>query len=171
MPTLEITTKLGCALACRFCPQDRLVKSYPRGDSRELSLDEFRQVVAKVPPHVRLDFSGMAEPWLNPRATDMVVHAFAEGRKVAIYTTLQGMPPRDADMLIARFADRITPETPWVIHLPDDQGNMTGWKPSSAYHATLARFIALRRERAPPGLMFMTMSPDGEAADALRPLL
>jgi hypothetical protein len=171
MPTLEITTKLGCSLACRFCSQDRLVKSYPRGESRELSLDEFRLVLAKLPAHVRVDFSGMAEPWLNPHATAMVVHAFELGRKVAIYTTLQGMPADDAAMLIERFSDRIGWETPWVIHLPDRHGNMTGWKPSSAYHATLARFIALRRERAPPGLMFMTMSPDGEAADALRPLL
>jgi hypothetical protein len=171
MPTLEITTKLGFSLACRFCPQDRLVKSYPRGESRELSLDEFRLVVGKLPPHVRVDFSGMAEPWLNPHATAMVVHAFEHGRKVAIYTTLQGMPANDAAMLIERFSDRIAWETPWVIHLPDRHGNMTGWKPSAAYQATLARFVALRRERAPPGLMFMTMSPDGEPADALRPML
>ena len=41
MPTLEITTKLGCALACRFCPQDRLVKSYPSGEARTLSLADF----------------------------------------------------------------------------------------------------------------------------------
>ena len=151
MPTLEITTKLGCSLACRFCPQDRLVKSYPRGESRELSFDEFRLVLAKLPAHVRVDFSGMAEPWLNLHATAMVVHAFELGRKVAIYTTLQGMPADDAAMLIERFSDRIGWETPWVIHLPDRHGNMTGWKPSPAYHATLARFVALRRERAPPG--------------------
>jgi len=171
MPTLEITTKLGCSLACRFCPQDRLVKAYPLGDSRELSLDEFKLVVAKLPAQVRVDFSGMAEPWLNPNATAMAVHAFELGRKVAIYTTLQGLPVDQAVMLIERFGSRISWETPWVIHLPDRHGNMTGWKPSAAYLATLARFVTLRRERAPPGLMFMTMSPDGDVADALRPIL
>jgi adenine C2-methylase RlmN of 23S rRNA A2503 and tRNA A37 len=62
MPTLEITTHLGCALACRFCPQDRLMKSYPKGDPRDLSLANFVRIVDKVPAHVRLDFSGMAEP-------------------------------------------------------------------------------------------------------------
>jgi radical SAM superfamily enzyme YgiQ (UPF0313 family) len=62
VPTLEITTKLGCSLACRFCPQDRLVKSYPTGAVRLMSLDEFRVVADKLPPRVRIDFSGMAEP-------------------------------------------------------------------------------------------------------------
>jgi len=171
MPTLEITTKLGCSLACRFCPQDRLMKSYPRGDSRELSFGDFRRVVAKVPPHVRLDFSGMAEPWLNERATDMVAQAFDLGRKVAIYTTLQGMQPDDAAMLIGRYAGRIGPETPWVIHLPDDEGNMTGWKRSETYLRTLARFVALRRDHAPAGLTFMTMSARGEVAEPLRAVI
>jgi hypothetical protein len=171
MPTLEITTKLGCSLACRFCPQDRLVKSYPRDAARLLSLDDFKHVLNKLPAHVRVDFSGMAEPWLNPAATAMAVLAFERARKVAIYTTLQGMPAADAAMLIERFAGRITPETPWVIHLPDQQGNMTGWKPSPAYLDTLARFVALRRDRAPDGLMLMTMSPDGAVHDALRPVL
>jgi hypothetical protein len=171
MPTLEITTKLGCALACRFCPQDRLVKSYPHGASRSLSLQEFTLVEAKLPARVRIDFSGMAEPWLNPDATAMAVHAFERGRKVAIYTTLQGMPPDDAAMLIERFAPRISPETPWVIHLPDRHGNMTGWRSSPAYLQTLSRFVALRRERAPNGLSFMTMSPDGAVAEALLPVL
>jgi hypothetical protein len=171
MPTLEITTKLGCSLACRFCPQDRLVKSYPRDAARLLSLDDFNHVLTKLPAHVRVDFSGMAEPWLNPDATAMVVLAFESARKVAIYTTLQGMPPVDAAMLIGRFAGRITPETPWVIHLPDRQGNMTGWKPSPVYLETLARFVTLRRDKAPNGLMLMTMSPDGAVHDALRPVL
>ncbi len=171
MPTLEITTKLGCSLACRFCPQDRLVKSYPAQEARTLSLAEFKLVAGKLPPRVRIDFSGMSEPWLNRDATAMVVHAFELGRKVAIYSTLQGMAPADANMLIERYADRITWETPWVIHLPDRQGNMTGWKPSTAYLDTLSRFVALRRDRAPGGLLFMTMSPDGEVAPALRPVL
>ena len=168
MPTLEITTKLGCALACRFCPQDRLVKSYPSGEARTLSLADFKTVLRKVPAHVRIDFSGMAEPWLNPEATAMAAHAFEHRSKVALYSTLQGMSPDDADMLITRFGDRISHETPWVIHLPDNEGNMTGWRMSEDYAQTLARFVTFRDERAPPGLMFMTMSRDGLAARELR---
>jgi hypothetical protein len=170
VPTLEITTNLGCALACRFCPQGRLVKSYPGGAARMLSLERFKLVVGKLPAGVRIDFSGMAEPWLNPDATAMVVHAFELGRKVAIYTTLQGMAATDAAMLIERYVSRISWEMPWVIHLPDREGNMMGWKPSPAYFDTLARFVALRRDRAPPGFFFMTMSPEGAVAEALYPV-
>ena len=168
MPTLEITTKLGCALACWFCPQDRLVKSYPRDAARMLSLEAFRGVLDTVPPHVRIDFSGMAEPWLNPDATAMVTETFERGRKAAIYTTLQGMAPPDAAALIARFGNRITPETPWVIHLPDQEGNMTGWRPSGDYFASLAAFADFHRAGAPPGLSFMTMSADGTPAEPVR---
>jgi hypothetical protein len=171
MPTLEITTKLGCSLACRFCPQDRLVKSYPKGASRLLALPDFRRVLAKVPRHVRIDFSGMAEPWLNPDATAMVVHTFEQGRQVAIYTTLQGMGPKDAALLIQCFADRISPGTPWVIHLPDEDGAMTGWRPSEAYGRVLASFVELWRSRAPAGLSFMTMSRTGRIAAAIEPIV
>ena len=152
MPTLEITTRIGCALACRFCPQDRLVKSFPKGEPRDLTLDGFRGVLDKLPAHVRIDFSGMAEPWLNPAATAMAAYAFGQGRRVALYTTLQGMTPDDAAELIARFGDRITPETPWVIHLPDGDGQMTGWRPSEAYRATLQRFLAFAPRTAAFGL-------------------
>jgi hypothetical protein len=168
MPTLEISTNLGCSLACRFCPQGRLAQYYPAGEARALTLENFRTILRKVPSHVRIDFSGMAEPWLNPSATAMVVHAFETRPKVALYTTLQGMTPDDATMLIDRFGPRITRETPWVIHLPDNEGNMTGWRPTEDYLRALAHFVTFRRDRNPRGLTFMTMSPDGTVAEALR---
>ena len=168
MPTLEITTKLGCSLACRFCPQDRLTRSYPRGETRMLSLADFKTILDKVPPHVRIDFSGMAEPWLNPDATAMVLHAFESRPKVALYTTLQGMAADDAAMLVRHFADRITPETPWVIHLPDAEGNMPGWRMTDDYVRALGHFVAGWEGDPPPGLSFMTMSRDGAVAEALR---
>jgi hypothetical protein len=166
--TLEITTSLGCSLACRFCPQDRLARSYPPDQPRVLTLENFKAILRKIPAHVRVDFSGMAEPWLNPAATEMVVHAFEERTGVGIYTTLQGMKPDQAAMLLDRFGARITRETPWVIHLPDNDGNMTGWKPSEDYIRTLAHFTAFRRDHPTPGLTFMTMSRDGTVAKELR---
>jgi len=171
MPTLEITTRLGCALACGFCPQDRLVKAYPKNQPRVLSLADFMRVVDKLPPRVRVDFSGMSEPWLHPQATSMAVHAFECDRNVAIYSTLQGMRPDDATLLITRFADRISPETPWVIHLPDGDGQMAGWRCSDLYRATLRRFLDLQRQQDRPGLAFMTMSADGAVAEPLRDLV
>src|SRR4051794_9806649 len=171
MPTLEITTHLGCAMACRFCPQDRLAKSYPKGEARDLTLQGFRNVLDRLPAHVRIDFSGMAEPWLNPQATSIAVAAFECDRSVAVYTTLQGMHPDDATLLIGRFGERITPETPWVIHLPDGDGHMTGWPPTETYRETLRRFLAFQAADHPAGFAFMTMSADGAVAPALRDLV
>jgi hypothetical protein len=158
-------------MACRFCPQDRLAKSYPKGEPRDLSLSDFLTVLEKLPPYVRVDFSGMAEPWLNRDATAMAILAFERRRTVAIYTTLQGMAPDDATLLIERFGSRITPEAPWVIHLPDGDGNMTGWKSTETYRETLRRFLAFERLRMPEGLNFMTMSADGTVAPVLRDLV
>jgi len=167
MPTLEITTKLGCSLACTFCPQGNLVKAYPKDAPRLLTFDKFMEVLAKVPRHVRIDFSGMAEPWLNPDATKMVIAAFNDGRKVAIYSTLQGMPAADARLLVARYADKIGAATPWVIHLPDDEGNMPGWHFTQDYRETLSVFVEFKRSHPELNLQFMTMSPTGGVAKEL----
>ena len=67
MSSLEITTLIGCPLACTFCPQDSLAQSYGTGNERMLTLDKFKQIITKLPPHVRIDFSGMAEPFVNPQ--------------------------------------------------------------------------------------------------------
>src|SRR4051812_30280747 len=122
LPTLEITTMIGCPLRCTFCPQDKLVANYPADAVRALSLDNFKIILAKVPKHVRIDFSGMAEPWANRFATDMLQHALLEGRTVAVYTTLQGM--RDPERVLSLLKDRPSQVEVVVIHLPDSLGNM-----------------------------------------------
>src|ERR1051325_582935 len=101
MPTLEITTMIGCPMRCTFCPQDKLVANYPEGAVRALSLMNFVLVLRKLPDYVRVDFSGMSEPWANRYATDMLEQALLAGRSVAVYTTLQGMrdPERVVDLL------------------------------------------------------------------------
>ncbi len=167
MATMEFTTKIGCSLACKFCPQDKIVRNYRRDTDRMLSFEKFKLVVEKIPANVRIDFSGMTEPWLNPATTQMVVHTFELGRPVAIYTTLQGLLPDDARYLLDCFADRITPGTPWVIHLPDNDNNMIGWKLTKAYLETLAIFAKFKRDHDPKALSFMTMSATGSVSEEL----
>ena len=71
MSALEITTLIGCPLACTFCPQDALSRSYGTS-SRMMSLDTFKKCIDKIPPHVRIDFSGMSEPFVNPNCIDFI---------------------------------------------------------------------------------------------------
>ena len=157
MPTLEITTLVGCPLACTFCPQDKLVANYPGDAVRALSLNAFKTILAKVPKHVRIDFSGMSEPWANRFATAMLACALEDGRNVAVYTTLQGM--RDADLVASLLTEYAGQVEAVVVHLPDGRGNMRGFKQTGVYDKALSAFRELEGvlgER----LQFMTMDED-----------
>ncbi len=114
--TLEITTMIGCPVRCRYCPQSVLLKAY-RGLVKRMSLDTFRECVRRVPPDLRIDFSGMAEPWLNPDCLAMLHFAAGRGHPLAMFTTLLGMRPADLDALAELTVD------PIVFHLPDREGN------------------------------------------------
>ena len=160
MASLEITTVIGCTLMCTFCPQMELRSAYGK-ENRSLGLGDFVNLLSKVPERVRIDFSGMAEPWLNPEATDMLAHAMSKGHQVAIYTTLQGMTESDARKvldLISRHASQVEVV---CLHLPDDQGNMRGWRESSAYNSILRMFLGHEALRQLDGFQVMTMSGDG----------
>lgn len=126
-PTLEITTMIGCPLMCTFCPQDNLRTEYGT-DAKYMSLDTFKSALTNISPDTRIDFSGMAEPWVNPECTDMLAHAFERGHRVAIYTTLynwdRATTDRVADLLV-EYSDRLEV---FMVHYPDRNGNMRGWK-------------------------------------------
>src|SRR5262249_33437837 len=79
----------GCPLLCTYCPQDKFKENYA-GD-KYLSLENLNLVLEKIPRRVRIDFSGMSEPWANPQCTEMLESTLARGFPIAIYTTLYGM--------------------------------------------------------------------------------
>ena len=84
MASIEINTNVGCKLACTFCPQDKLVKKYNKTKSiKDLSYDSYKELLSRIPKHVRIDFSGMTEPFLNLEASKMVNHTFDQGYDVA----------------------------------------------------------------------------------------
>jgi len=82
-----------------------------------MSLNTFCECVKRVPTNVRIDFSGMAEPWLNPDCLAMVHFAAGRGHPLAMFTTLLGVTPTDLEMLAEIHFE------PFVIHLPDTEGN------------------------------------------------
>ena len=117
---LEITTHMGCSINCRYCPQKLLLGRYFEHDKKrknELSLEDFKVCVDKLPAGTRIDFSGMAEPWLNSACTDMVLYAAEKGFPITVYTTLVGMTPDDFERIQnVNFQE-------FVLHIPDDQEN------------------------------------------------
>ena len=141
MPTLEFTLMVGCPLKCTFCPQDAVRKAYGN-NTKYLSLQHFQDILGKVPRHVRIDFSGMAEPWANPDATSMLRYALQDGRTVAIYTTLYGMEDEDGAAVIDLLRGHADQIEVLCLHLPDEAGNIRGWRYSPLYERNLRRFIA-----------------------------
>ncbi|MFW8601946.1 SPASM domain-containing protein [Desulfobacterota bacterium M19] len=78
-----------------------------------MSFELFKTCLDKVPENVRIDFSGMAEPWLNKRCTDMILYAQQSGFELVVYTTLVGMEIEDIERISA------VPFKHFEIHLPD----------------------------------------------------
>ena len=111
---LEITTHVGCPINCTDCPQALLRSKY--SGRKDLSLEDFKRVIDKVPEGTRIDFSGMCEPFANPDCADMILYAASKGFPLALYTTLQGATWEDYEKLKDVHFEVVT------IHLPDCDG-------------------------------------------------
>src|SRR5258708_2848038 len=157
MPSLEFTLMVGCPLKCTFCPQDTLRGIYGETNAKYMSLEDFKAIIAKVPNHVRIDFSGMAEPWANPDATAMLRHTLERGFAMAIYTTLYDMSVEDGTVVVDLLKRHASQIEVLCLHLPDRNGNMRGWKYSPEYEANLRAFIALGLTKVLGHFEVMTM--------------
>lgn len=111
MGRLEITTHIGCPVNCLDCPQTLLWKNYK--GTADLDFEDYKRVIDKVPAGTRIDFSGMCEPFANPKCADMILYAYEKGFPLALYTTLQGATMEDYERLKHVQYEVVT------IHLPD----------------------------------------------------
>lgn len=118
--TMEITTVIGCNIRCMACPQEKMLKSYfHQNESRPsiMTMETFKKCIDSLPNDIRIDFSGMAEPWLNRNCSEMLSYVAEKGHPIAVYTTLVGMNFKDVDIIIKyNYED-------FVIHVPDCAGN------------------------------------------------
>ncbi len=168
MATLEITTRIGCPLMCTFCPQKTLRTAYDtRNGPKYLTFDTFRKSLGKVPAHVRIDFSGMAEPWSNPDCTAFLKHTLETGFKVGLYTTLTGITATNADSILALLRAHDDQVDALCLHLPDRGGNMRGWTESQEWRAVFAKFYAYGTECGISRFHLMTMDRSGRLPASL----
>jgi len=116
---LEITTVIGCRMACAYCPQPLLARAYSQRDNlKVMTLETFQRCLSTVPSTASITFAGMAEPWLNPACTDMVLHAYSRGHRVVLFTTTFGMTLADVERI------KHIPFGHVCIHLPDLEERM-----------------------------------------------
>jgi len=138
---LEITTGIGCRVACRFCPQSRLARAYrrrPGGSVHLMTFEVFASCVRKLPLHVDVDFSGYAEPWGNPECTRMLHFALERGHGLRIHTTLRGVTRSDVDLLATIPPARLKQLS---VHLPSRDPGLERHPADPAYLELLARLL------------------------------
>jgi len=113
---LEITTVIGCRVACTYCPQKALTSSYRhRSKTVTLELDDFRRFLHSVPSDVKIAFSGYSEPFLNSSCVDLMRHAVDKGHTLIASSTLEGMSLEDAEHLLDIPFER------FLVHLANDK--------------------------------------------------
>lgn len=117
--TMEITTKIGCSINCKYCPQALLLNKYYKNDKNRatnMSLDTFKSCLSKLPENARVSFCGMVEPFLNPKCKEMIKMVHESGRIVELYTTLVGASKEIIEEIIEIPFGYVT------LHVPDKYG-------------------------------------------------
>ena len=143
--TIEITTKIGCSVNSRYCPQSKLINEYSRLDNAEymMSLDTFTTCLDKIPQNCRILFCGMAEPLLNPECIKMMRIALNSQRKVDLYTTLVGIDSYQLEELLELPFSFVT------LHVADKYG-YAKIKTDENYYAMIRRAINKKKEDGTP---------------------
>ncbi|HCT89970.1 MAG TPA: hypothetical protein DF613_01105 [Lachnospiraceae bacterium] len=133
-----ITTKIGCPISCKYCPQDVLIKQYRKRENpvMNLTMDVFIRMLEKIPRDVIISFTGFVEPFANPKCLDMILYALDGGYTVRVFSTLYNVSIKD----YKKFKDHKNLKT-LDVHLPDSNGN-TRFPMTEEYKETLAYVFA-----------------------------
>lgn len=146
-PVMEITTRIGCRVACEACPQHLFVKEYARkkrkGMGNEMTYSVFCQCIDRLPERCVIVFSGMSEPFLNRRCADMIRYAARRGHRIDLYTTLEGMEHKDFQKIRNILFGNV------VLHVPDTEGH-TQIGMSENYFRLLRGMLSTRRRTGGP---------------------
>jgi hypothetical protein len=159
---MEITTRVGCPIVCRACPQELFVGKYrERSDERMMSFETYRVCVDKVPQDVEIVFTGFGEPFTNPLCADFIAYAFQKGHKVSLGTTLVGVTESALETLSGFAFTDIT------LHLPDKEQN-TKFDITDAYLEILKTFVTKHWKNVPDHENYRRFSIHGELDGRVR---
>lgn len=117
-PMIEITTKLGCAVNCKFCPQELYIKEYLKAGNPDtvLSFENYKICIDKLPENTIVEFAGFTEPFFHAQCMDMIQYAKSRGHRVNLFTTLRGLKLNQVDELLKMEFEE------FVLHVPDREG-------------------------------------------------
>lgn len=118
-PIIEVTAKIGCAVNCYYCPQSLLIKSYfseNKSRKSEMSFEDFKSYIDKMPANTIVDFSGFVEPFLNSDSIKMMEYVVETGRECTLFTTFRGLHLAEFERLVK------IPFKYVCVHTPDENG-------------------------------------------------
>lgn len=149
-PCLDITTKIGCSVNCKYCPQDVLLKEYYKSNSnreRYLSVDTMIKCMDNMPDNAAYQFGGMSEPFLNPNCLELIQAICDRKHTVNLYTTLVGLDEETLYKVMELPIEFVT------LHVADDRGYAKIPATEEYYHL-LEIAVNYRREN---GALFIDM--------------
>ncbi len=120
LPKLEITAKIGCGIACRYCPQQMLLNAYFREDKRRkayMELSDYKRCILHMPKDAIISFAGFVEPFHHKDAVEMLLFAHEMGYQLELFTTFEG---------VSRAQYEQIKDIPFVrveLHIPDKNQN------------------------------------------------
>ncbi len=129
---LEISTSIPCILHCEYCPQEVLKKKY-KSKIKNLSLNNFKIAINKLPENSVITWSAFNEPFQNPETIDMIFYAYEKGHKIQLNTTLVGLNIEKYNLI------KDLPFSLFGIHLPDSEGKTV--IPITIQYKTLLKYI------------------------------
>ncbi|MBP3818907.1 MAG: SPASM domain-containing protein [Butyrivibrio sp.] len=164
--SIEITTKIGCSVDCRFCPQKLLLTRYFENDKKTesvMSLETFKKILDFFPKNYDISFGGMSEPFLNEKALDMIELACKRDRYVAVYTTLVGVTRSVAARLKELPVNWIT------IHVADKK-KYAKIPTTEEYYEILDLFLNTTKANGEPliNMCNAQTTPDGKVFEICR---
>lgn len=114
---IEVTTKIGCNINCKYCPQANLIDAYSKkSNNYYLKMEDWMQILNNISTATFIRFCGMSEPFLNPECANMIVYAKEKGFHIDCYSTLVGLNLNDVNPVLDAVDD-------FVPHVPDRDNN------------------------------------------------
>lgn len=116
---IEVTSKIGCSINCKYCPQGTLIQAYYKENRNRCSvmtMEDYKKCIDHTPEDTIITFSGFVEPFLHPDAVSMLQYAADIGRDIQLFTTLVGLNVAQ----LKKIED--IPFLFIVLHLPDAEG-------------------------------------------------
>lgn len=135
-----LNTTLICPNACSYCPLDQIPKGNYRG-IKTMTWEIFKNCIDNCPEGTVFHFSGLGEPFINPRCTDMILYVYEKGHDVLVYTTMSHTTVEDIERL------KHIPFVLWQTHVPDEKGLFSEKKliqPKEKYEALRDNIKKLR---------------------------